>query len=111
MSLGALLLLMGLGVPLAGAWESNKDNKAADYLARMGDAELCTEALDVCMHSAQSGAGLAMEGLEYLAVIRQAAHKKYGEAVPSWLEEVTTAITKHDPQQCPTATCTSLQGK
>jgi hypothetical protein len=54
---------------------------------------------------------MAMEGLDYLAVIRQAAQKKYGETVPSWLEEVATAIAKHAPQQCPTAACLALQGK
>ena len=110
-SLGVLFLLLGLGVPLVGAWEGKTNNKAADDLARMGDAELCTEAVDVCLHSAQPGTGMAMEGLDYLAVIRQAAQKKHGETVPSWLEEVATAIAKHDPQQCPTATCPSLQGK
>jgi len=106
-----VLLLIGLGVPLAGAWEGKTDNKAVENLASMGDAELCTEAVDVCMHSAQPGEGMAMEGLDYLAVIRQAAQKKYGETVPPWLEEVATAIAKHDPQQCPTATCTSLRAK
>jgi hypothetical protein len=98
-------------VPLVGAWEGKKNNKAAADLARMGDAELCTEAVEVCLHSAQPGTGMAMEGLDYLTVIRQAAQKKHGETVPSWLEDVATAIAKHDPQQCPTATCTSLQGK
>jgi hypothetical protein len=111
MALGVLFLLLGLGVPLVGAWEGKTNNKAADDLARMGDAELCTEAVDVCLHSAQPGTGLAMEGLDYLAVIRQAVQKKHGETVPSWLEEVATAIAKHAPQQCPTATCTSPQGK
>jgi hypothetical protein len=111
MSLGVLFLLLGLGVPLVGAWEGKTNNKAAADLARMGDAELCTEAVDVCLHSAQPGTGMAMEGLDYLAVIRQAAQQKYGEAVPSWLEEVATAIAKHDPQQCPTAACTALPGK
>jgi hypothetical protein len=111
MSLGVLLFLLGFGVPLVGAWEGKTNNKAAGDLARMGDAELCTEAVDVCLHSAQPGTGMAMEGLDYLAVIRQAAQKKHGETVPSWLEEVATAIAKHDPQQCPTATCPLLQGK
>ena len=111
MLLGVLLLFLGLGGPLVGAWEDKKDNKAPDDLARRGDAELCTEAVDVCRHAAQSGAGMAMEGLEYLAVIRQAAQKRHGGTVPSWLEDVATAIAKHDPQQCPTATCTSLQGE
>ena len=110
-SLGVLLFLIGFGVPPVGAWEGKTNNKAAGDLARMGDAELCTEAVDVCLHSAQPGTGMAMEGLDYLAVIRQAAQKKHGETVPSWLEEVATAIAKHDPQQCPTATCPSLQGK
>ena len=104
-------ILLGLGVPPVGAWEGKKDNKAPDTLASMSDAELCTEAVDVCLYSAQPGEGMAMEGLDYLAVIRQAAQKKYGEKVPSWLEEVATAIAKHDPQQCPTAACTSLRGK
>jgi hypothetical protein len=108
---GIFLFLASLGTPLVGAWEGKQDNKAASDLARMGDAELCTEAVDVCTHSAQPGEGKAMEGLDYLAVIRQAAQKKYGEAVPSWLEEVATAIAKHEPQQCPTAACTSLQKK
>jgi hypothetical protein len=111
MSLGVLFLLLGFGVPLVEAWEGKKNNKAAADLARMGDAELCTEAVEVCLHSAQPDTGMAMEGLDYLAVIRQAAQKKHGETVPSWLEDVATAIAKHDPQQCPTATCTSLQGK
>jgi hypothetical protein len=111
MSLGAFLLLIGLGGQLAGAWEGKKDNKAPDALARMGDVELCAEAVAVCLHAAQPGAGLEMEGLDYLAVIRQAAQKKHGETVPSWLEDVATAVAKHDPQQCPTVSCTSLQGK
>jgi len=111
MSLGVLLLLIGLSVPLVGAWEDKKDNKAADDLARMGDAELCAEAVDVCLHAAQPGAGLEMEGLDYLAVIRQVVQKKHGETGPSWLEEVATAMATHDPPRCPTATCTSLQGK
>jgi len=111
MSLGVLFLLLGLGVPLVEAWEGKTNNKAVADLARMGDAELCTEAVEVCLHSAQPGTGMAMEGLDYLAVIRQAAQKKYGETVPAWLEEVATAIAKHDPQQCPTVTCRSLQGQ
>ena len=85
MSLGVFLLLLGLGMPLVGAWEGKTDNKAPDDLARMGDAELCIEAVDVCRHAAQPGAGMAMEGLDYLAVIRQGAQQKYGETVPSWL--------------------------
>jgi len=110
-SVATFLLFAGLGMSLARAWEGKQDNKAADDLARMGDAELCTEAVDVCMHSAQPGEGRAMEGLDYLAVIRQAAQKKYGEAVPPWLEEVATAIAKHDPQQCPATACTAKRGK
>jgi hypothetical protein len=94
---GGLFLLLGLGVPRVGAWDGKTNTKAADDLARMGAAELCTEAVAVCLHSAQPGTGMAMEGLDYLAVIRQAAQKKYGETVPSWLEEVATAIAKHDP--------------
>ena len=111
MALGVLFLLLGLDVPLVEAWEGKTNNKAVADLARMGDAELCTEAVEVCLHSAQPGSGMAMEGLDYLAVIRQAAQKKYGETVPAWLEEVATAIAKHDPQQCPTVTCRSLQGQ
>ena len=111
MILGILMFVAGLGLSRARAWEGKRDNKAVENLAGMTDGDLCTEAVDVCMHAAPPGRGMAMEGLDYLAVIRQAAQKKYGEAVPSWLEEVATAIAKHDPQQCPTAACISWQGK
>ena len=108
-TLRILVLLASLGTPLVGAWEGKSDNKAVEDLARMNDKELCTEAVDVCLHSAQPDAGMAMEGLDYLAVIRQAAQRKYGKAIPSWLEDVATAIAKHEPQQCPATACVPLR--
>src|SRR5215510_888198 len=90
--------------PLHGyGWEGKQDNKAAENLAQMKDRELCTEAQAVCTHAAVPGAGMAMEGLDYLATIRQAVQKKHGQADPVWLTDAVTAITKHTPQHCPQA--------
>ncbi len=89
----------------AQAWEGKQDNKAVEDLARLSDRELCHETVAVCQHAAQTGEGMAMEGLDYLTVIRQAVLKKYGSTTPAWFEELATAIAKHEPQQCTSVVC------
>lgn len=64
----------------------------------------------MCTSAAVPGAGMAMEGLDYLASIRQAVQKKHGQADPLWLTGAVTAITKHTPQHCPHA-CARVQEK
>jgi len=64
----------------------------------------------VCTRAAVPGAGMAMEGLDYLAAIRLAVQKKHGQADQSWLTDAVTAITKHTPQHCPQA-CAQVREK
>jgi hypothetical protein len=85
------------------AWEGKQDNKASENLAQLRDRELCAEARAVCARAAVPGAGMEMEGLDYLAAIRQAVQKKHGVADPPWLADTVTAITQHTPQHCPRA--------
>src|SRR5262249_51181430 len=91
--------------PEAQAWEGNQDNKAVEDLARLSDHELCHETVAVCQHAAQPGEGTAMEGLDYLTVIRQAVQQKYGSTTPRWFEALATAIAKHEPRQCTSVVC------
>jgi hypothetical protein len=109
-TVGVILFLICLW-PLRGhGWEGKQDNKAAENLAQMKDRELCTEAQAVCARAAVPGAGMAMEGLDYLATIRLAVQQKHGQADPIWLTDAVTAITKHTPQHCPHA-CVWRQAK
>ena len=103
--LGMFILLAGGALLGAEAWEGKQDNKAVENLARLSDHDLCQETVDVCRHAAQTGEGMAMEGLDYLTVIRQAVHEKYGSTTPPWFDELATAIAKHEPQQCASVVC------
>src|SRR5262249_1619389 len=96
--------------PQAHAWKGKQDNKATENLAQMKDSELCAETRAVCTSAAVPGAGMAMEGLDYLASIRQAVQQKHGQADPPWLTGAVTAISKHTPEHCPRA-CARAQGK
>ena len=108
-TVSVLLFLLCLW-PLRGqGWEGKQDNKAAENLAQMKDRDLCTEAQAICARAAIPGAGLAMEGLDYLATIRQAVQKKHGQAAPRWLTDAVTAVSKRTPQHCPHA-CGGKQG-
>ena len=107
---GVIVFLTCLWPLRAQGWEGKQDNKAAENLAQMDDRYLCAEAQAVCTQAAVPGAGMAMEGLDYLATIRQAVQQKHGQADPAWLADSVTAITKHSPQHCP-RTCVWKQAK
>ena len=109
-TVGVILFVVCLWPPQAHAWKGKQDNKATENLAQMKDSELCAEARAVCTRAAVPGAGMAMEGLDYLASIRQAVQKKHGQADPPWLTGAVTAISKHTPQHCPHA-CRWVQEK
>lgn len=109
-TVGVFLFLVCLWPLQAHAWKGKQDNKASENLAQMEDKELCAEAQAVCTRAAVPGAGMAMEGLDYLAAIRQAVQKKHGQADPPWLTGAVTAISKHTPQHCPHA-CRWVQEK
>jgi hypothetical protein len=109
-TVSVIVCLMCLWPLRAQGWKGKQDNKAAENLAQLGDQQLCTEARAVCSRAAVPGAGMGMEGLDYLATIRQAVQQKHGQADPSWLADSVTAVTKHTPQHCP-HTCASKQAK
>jgi len=108
--INVIVLLICLWPLRAQGWKGKQDNKAAENLAQMGDQQLCAEARAVCTRAAVPGAGMGMEGLDYLATIRQAVQQKHGQADPPWLADSVTAITKHTPQHCPHA-CVWKQAK
>ena len=88
------------------SWEGKQNNMAVEDLTRLSDRQLCEEAVSVCQRATQPGAGLKMEGLDYLAVIRRAVSKKYGEtSPPAWFEPLATAIAKQDASQCTAVAC------
>jgi|GEM_PF-3408255 len=106
-------MLMGVAVLAIGSlpsgtlsWDGKQDNMALEDLARLSDRQLCEETVSVCQRATQPGEGMKMEGLDYLAVIRQAVHKKYGEtSSPAWFEPLATAIAKQDAPQCTAVQC------
>jgi len=109
-TVGVILFVVCLWPPQAHAWKGKQDNKATENLAQMKDSELCAETRAVCTSAAVPGAGMAMEGLDYLASIRQAVQKKHGQADPPWLTGAVTAVSKHTPEHCPRA-CARVKEK
>lgn len=106
-------LLIGVMVALGSlpsvilSWEGKQNNMAVEDLARLTERQLCEETVSVCHRATQPGEGLKMEGLDYLAVIRQAIDKKYGERpAPAWFEPLATAIAKQEAAQCTAVPCT-----
>jgi len=89
------------------SWEGKQNNMAVEDLARLSERQLCEETVSVCQRATQPGEGLKMEGLDYLAVIRQAIQKKYGDETPSpvWFEPLATAIAKQEASQCTAVPC------
>jgi hypothetical protein len=88
------------------SWEGKQNNMAVEDLVRLSDQQLCEETVSVCQRATQPGEGMKMEGLDYLAVIRQAINKKYGETPsPAWFEPLATAIAKQEAAQCTAVPC------
>lgn len=112
MVMGVLVLVMG-SLPIETlSWEGKQNNMAVEDLTRLSDRQLCEETVSVCQRATQPGEGMKMEGLDYLAVIRQAVHKKYGEApAPSWFEPLATAIAKQEASQCMAVPCSGVEAR
>jgi hypothetical protein len=108
--MGVLVLAIGSLPSETRGWDGKQENMAVEDLARLSDRQLCEETISVCQRATQPGEGMKMEGLEYLAVIRQAIHKKYGETpAPAWFEPLATAIAKQDAPQCPSGLCSGMR--
>ena len=106
MLIGMVVLAIGSLPSETLSWDGKQNNMAMEDLARLSDRQLCEETVSVCQRATQPGAGLKMEGLDYLAVIRQAVQKKYGETPsPSWFEPLATAIAKQEASRCTSVPC------
>ena len=106
MFMGVVVLAIGALASETRSWEGKQNNMAMEDLARLSDRQLCEETVSVCQRATQPGEGMKMEGLDYLAIIRQAVHKKYGETLsPTWFEPLATAIAKQDASQCTSVPC------
>ena len=104
--MGVVVLTIGCLPSATRSWEGKQNNMAVEDLARLSDRQLCEETVSVCQRATQPGEGMKMEGLEYLALIRQAVDKKYGETPsPAWFEPLATAIAKQEASQCTAVPC------
>ena len=106
MLIGVVVLAIGALPSVTRSWEGKQNNMAVEDLAKLSDRQLCEETVSVCQRATQPGEGMKMEGLDYLATIRQAVQKKYGETPPpAWFDPLATAIAKQDASQCTSVPC------